>query len=357
MVGSYPRPLWYRHQLLGRDLREAFKWQEHLQAWQDATTAVMQDQRSVGLDIVTDGQMHFDDYGGAIGSFTWFWYERIQGFNPGKQSDPMAAEEGGMSTSETENNLFQDWGGTTAVEKVSRGRPSRLVDMFQWASSVADRPLKVSLGAGPPNLTFHVDVRSPDSAYSSERELAEDLVPIFNAELKELVAAGAGYVQLEDLGGWLLTPDNPEGQWVIDVMNGWVDGVGGKLAWHCCLGTDYGNPAIEFLERLPVVIENMYRVNVEQLVLDFALREMKDVHALKNLPADKEVQAGVIDVRTLQIETEDHVVSRIHKLLEVVPPERLYLSTDCGMRVLPRIVAREKLGVLVRAARRVREEL
>jgi 5-methyltetrahydropteroyltriglutamate--homocysteine methyltransferase len=92
-------------------------------------------------------------------------------------------------------------------------------------------------------------------------------------------------------------------------------------------------------------------------VLDFALRDVKDVRALKDLPADKEVQAGVIDIRTLQIETADEVVRRIHKLLDVVPAERVYLSTDRGMRALPRVVAREKLAVLVRAAQIVRDEL
>lgn len=354
MVGSYPRPLWYdNYQLLGRDLLDVFKWEKHHQAFEDATTAVIADQERAGLDIVTDGQMHFDDYGGSIGSFTWFWYERIPGFTKQKLPNPLILP----STSETAISLWHNWGGTKVTEKVRRGDPSRLVEMYQHARSVARRPLKVSLGAGPPNLGFHVDFDAPDSAYQGMRDLAEDLVPIFNAELKELVAAGAEYVQLEDLGGWLMTPDNPEGRWVIDVMNAWVEGVDAKLAWHCCLGAAYGNSVRDLKRVLPTVIDNMYEVNVEQIVLDFAQRDMEDVGVLAKLPAHMEVQAGVVDVRSLQIESVDILVERIHQVLEHVPADRVYLSTDCGLRALPRICAQEKMKSLARAAAKVREEL
>ena len=80
MVGSYPRPRWFHYQLLGRDIRVAFKHVDHAEAFADATRVVIQDQEAAGLDIVTDGQMYFDDYMGAIGSFCWYMYERIPGF-------------------------------------------------------------------------------------------------------------------------------------------------------------------------------------------------------------------------------------------------------------------------------------
>jgi methionine synthase II (cobalamin-independent) len=358
MVGSYPRPNWYKHQLLGRDLLDAFKGEEHRQAYEDATAAVIGDQERAGLDIVTDGQMHFDDYGGAIGSFVWYWYERIPGFagqklpNPLNLGDPLET-----GASEAEISMWHNWGGTKVTEKVRRGSPSRLVEMYRHAKQVAHKPLKVSIGAGPPNLGFHVDYNAPDSAYGNQRQLAEDLVPIFNAELKELVAAGADYIQLEDLGGWLLAPDNPDGRWVIDVMNAWAEGVDAKLAWHCCLGTVYGNSVHGLQEALPAVIDNMFQVNVEQLVLDFAQRDMRDVHVLEKLPDGMEIQVGVVDVRTLQIETDDLLVDRIHRVLEHVSPEKVYLSTDCGLRALPRFCAQEKIKALVRATARVRAEI
>ena len=90
MVGSYPRPHWFNYQLLGRDVRVAFKHVDHAEAYEDATQAVIHDQEEAGLDIVTDGQMCYDDYVGVIGSFCWYMYERIPGFEPAKEEHPAA---------------------------------------------------------------------------------------------------------------------------------------------------------------------------------------------------------------------------------------------------------------------------
>ena len=91
MVGSYPRPHWYHQQLLGRDVRVAFKEVAHEEAYHDATQAVIRDQEEAGLDIVTDGQMSYDDYVGVIGSFCWYMYERIGGFEPAREEHPSEA--------------------------------------------------------------------------------------------------------------------------------------------------------------------------------------------------------------------------------------------------------------------------
>lgn len=358
MIGSYPKPRWYtRYNLAGADLLEWWKLEENWHAWWDATTACIKDQELAGLDIVTDGQMHFDDYGGGIGSFVWYWYERLGGFTKAKLPNPLAAqiearEDGDLSQAAWMHN----WGGTAVTEPVSRGVPGRLGEMYEAARQLTDRPLKVSVGAGPPNLTYHVNFAYPGSAYSEARQLAEDLVPVFNADLKDLVARGAEFIQIEDLGAWMLAGD-PDSKWVIDVLNAWVDGVDAKIAWHCCLGTGYGNTFREVEDALPRVLERWMEVNVEQYALDFTLRGMRDVGALDVLPEDKEVQVGVVDVRTLYIESDDEIVDRIHQVLEHVDPARVYLSTDCGLKALPRFCAYEKLKALSRAAARVRAEL
>src|SRR5258706_16208891 len=79
MVGSYPRPHWFKHQLLGRDVRVAFKEVQHEEAYDDAVATVIRDQEEAGLDIVTDGNMWYDDYVGVIGAFWGYMYERIGG--------------------------------------------------------------------------------------------------------------------------------------------------------------------------------------------------------------------------------------------------------------------------------------
>src|SRR5206468_7747122 len=130
MVGSYPRPKWFTHQLLGRDVRVAFKAVDHAEAFDDATRLAIRDQEEAGLDIVTDGQMYFDDYVGVIGSFCWYMYERIPGFEAAKEKHPLEAY-AQVRTKEIE--LFADWGGVINSGAVAPGA-IRLPDLYQVAA-------------------------------------------------------------------------------------------------------------------------------------------------------------------------------------------------------------------------------
>ena len=183
MVGSYPRPRWFHQQLSGRDVRVAFKEVEHEEAFNDAAHAVIRDQEEAGLDIVTDGQMHYDDYVGGIGSFCWYMYERIGGFAPAREEHPSITEE---SEHNRVNALLTDWGGVVNGGPATHG-PIRLVDLYKIASKYTDKPIKVSVGAGPVNLAWHVYFQH----YKDPQELCYALAPIFNAEMKALAEAGA----------------------------------------------------------------------------------------------------------------------------------------------------------------------
>src|SRR5947209_14080500 len=174
MVGSYPRPHWFDYQLLGRDVRVAFKHVDHAEAYEDATQVVIHDQEEAGLDIVTDGQMSYDDYVGVIGSFCWYMYERIPGFDPAKEEHPAVV---GATDRTKEIELLSDWGGVNNSGPVGPG-PLRLVDLYKAAAAHATRPLKVSVGAGPINLAWHVYFQH----YKDARGLSEALAPVFNAE-------------------------------------------------------------------------------------------------------------------------------------------------------------------------------
>jgi 5-methyltetrahydropteroyltriglutamate--homocysteine methyltransferase len=352
MVGSYPRPKWFNYQLLGRDIRVAFKHTDHAEAFADATAASIRDQEEAGLDIVTDGQMVFDDYVGVIGSFCWYMYERLPGFEAAKEEHPSAV---GAATRSKEVALLSDWGGVVNSGPVGPG-PLRLADLYTLARRTATRPLKVSVGAGPINLAWHVYFNH----YKNPRELSEALAPTFNAEMKSLVAAGATFLQFEDLGAWLplFTQDKADFKWIVDVVRQCVDGVDAKIAWHFCYGNAWGNRLSGlFPAGYEAVLPHLYELGIDQFVLDFANRDMVDVDALRSLPPDKEVAVGVIDVRTSMVETPEEVAARIRKVTAVVPPERVYLTTDCGMKPLPRMIARMKLAALAEGARIVRREL
>ena len=352
MVGSYPRPHWFREQLNGRDVRVAFKTVDHAEAYEDATAVSIADQEDAGLDIVTDGQMSYDDYVGVIGSFCWYMYERIGGFEPAKEPHP---SEIGAVVRTKEIELLSDWGGVINSGPVERG-PIRLTDLYKIAARHATKPLKVSVGAGPVNLAWHVHFQH----YKDAKEISYALAPIFNAEMKELVAAGAKFLQIEDLGAWLplFTDDPKDYEWIADVMAQCVDGVDAKVAWHFCFGNAWGNALSGiFPTGYKTVLPYFYDVPIDQFVLDFANREMVDVDILKELPEDKEVAIGVLDIRTTQIESPEQVAERIRKVIAVVPPERVYLTTDCGMKPLPRIVAKMKLHALAEGAAIVRKEI
>ncbi len=92
-------------------------------------------------------------------------------------------------------------------------------------------------------------------------------------------------------------------------------------------------------------------------MLDYANREMDGIDFLKNLPEDKSVQVGVLDIRSMMIESPQQVAARIRQVLEHVPADRVTLSTDCGMKPLPRMVAKMKLKALVEGANIVRGEI
>jgi 5-methyltetrahydropteroyltriglutamate--homocysteine methyltransferase len=279
-------------------------------------------------------------------------YERIHGFEAAKEEHPAAV---GAEELTKEIALLSDWGGVINSGPVERG-PIRLTDLYKIAKRYATRPLKVSVGAGPVNLAWHVYYEH----YKDPKELSYALAPVFNAEMKECVQAGATFLQYEDLGAWhpIIKDDDSAAEWVVDVVNRTLEGVDAKIAWHFCLGNASGNAQVSvFGGQLERILPPLYETTVDQFVLDFALRDMRDVSILSTLPADKEVAAGVIDVRTLQIENAETVAERMRNVLEVVPAERVYFTTDCGMRVLPRLVAKEKLRSLVRAAEIVRGEL
>ncbi|MBI3181059.1 MAG: cobalamin-independent methionine synthase II family protein [Myxococcales bacterium] len=356
MVGSYPRPSWFHHQLLGRDVLEAFKLAAHAEAYQDAVRVALRDQELAGLDIVTDGQMWFDDYQMGIGSFLWYWFERIEGF--GKEKLPHPARDKAQGTDAW---ALDEAGGVAVYGELRRG-PLRLAELFRIAQRNTDRPVKACVGAGPVQLSTLAHFKGGPLA--DRYQLSEALSDIFRAEIEELRAAGCRHVQLDDLGAWI---PNLSGErdfaWVREIVNrtvaaeGPVSG-GSRTSWHFCLGNAWGN-------RMRGMTEGGYRrilpryaeVAVDEFVLDFACREMADAELLADLPKDKRVAVGVIDVRTLEVEPVELVAERIRKVLRHIAPQRLTLTTDCGLKQLPRPCAREKLKSLAEGARLVRREL
>ena len=358
MVGSYPRPGWFKHQLLGRDIRVAFKEVAHEESYIDAVGTVIDDQEQAGLDIVTDGNMWYDDYVGVIGSFCWYLYERIPGFEPSRNPHPSTQ---GQDPSQG-GTLLDDWGGVINSGPVDKGDSKlRWADLYKIARKHANVPVKVSIGAGPANLAWHVYFNEK-SHYKNPKDLTFALCPIFNKEMKELVSLGANYLQIEDLGAWLplFTGDENDYKWIRESIEMMCDGVDAKIGWHFCFGNAWGNDILSasFPQGYQTVLPHFWNTEgVDEFVLDYANRNMDGVDFLKNCPKNKGVQVGVLDIRTNMLETPEVVASRARQVVKHLSPEQVTLSTDCGLKPLPRMVAKMKLAALAEGAAIVRKEI
>jgi methionine synthase II (cobalamin-independent) len=351
MVGSYPRPRWFREQLAGRDVLEAFKDFEHHEAFVDATRAVLRDQEIAGLDVVTDGQMWFDDVHMGIGSFLWYWFERIGGFDPAMVTHRMLDRATGRDVF-----AMEEAGSARLTGPIEPG-PLRMAYLWALAQASTERQVKAGVGAGPAQLSGLVHF--VDGPVKDRFELSAALAELFNAEMLELQDAGCSFIQYEDLGAW--TPNltgEADFAWVRDTVNQVMHGVHVHKAWHFCLGNAWGNRLGALVEGgYGRVLPHYFEVDVDEFVLDFACREMADAALLRDVPDEYRVGIGVIDVRTLEVEQPDQVADRIRTVLEYVGPERVTLTTDCGMKQLPRPVAMAKLRSLSAGAAAVRGEL
>lgn len=353
MVGSYPRPSWFTHQLAGRDIRDAFKLIHHEEAFHDAVGAVISDQERAGLDIVTDGQMWFDDYAMGIGSFLWYWFERLEGFSSVRREHPAVSQ---SKVGGADRYVLDEAGGATLVGELGEAR-WRIAELYMHAQARTSRPVKASVGAGP--LQLSAMVHFVDGPIRDRYELARALAVKFRAEIENLVAAGCEHIQIEDLGGWFPNvAGDRDVPWVTEIITSLTENVSSRMGWHFCLGNAWGTSTRSLTSGgYGSVLHHYTDLPVDEFVFDFAARGMSDVEVLNSLPPDKDVAAGVIDVRTLEVEQPELVAQRIRRVLEVVPADQLTLTTDCGLKQLPRRPASAKLAALAAGARIVRAEL
>jgi methionine synthase II (cobalamin-independent) len=352
MVGSYPRPAWFRDQLEGKDVLEAFKVTHRAEAFEDAVRVVLRDQEIAGLDVVTDGQMWFDDYAMGIGSFLWYWLERISGFGREKLAHPARAK------AKADAFALDEAGGVAVKGPIERG-PVRMAELFRLAQRNTSRPVKACVGAGPVQLSTlaHFESGPVKDRYALSAALAE----IFRAEILDLVGAGCTHIQLEDLGAWIPNLSGEEDfAWVTRTVDRTIGDLPAhvRTSWHFCLGNAWGNTMKGMTAGgYPKILSRYFGAKVGEFVLDFACREMQGLECLRDLPPDKRVSVGVIDVRSLEIESPEQVAERARKVLALVPAERVTLTTDCGMKQLPRPCAFQKLKALVLGVQLVRREI
>ena len=186
----------------------------------------------------------------------------------------------------------------------------------------------------------------PGEVYRERDAAAEAFVPILRAELEGLVGAGARHIQIDDPSP-AIHPDAPSD--FAALFNAAVAPIVGKvrLGAHLCFGNYLGRPLARRTYR--PVLEAMLGFDVDELVLEFANREMAEVEILGEIAtAGRDVAAGVVDVKNYYIETPEDVAERIDAVLAAgVPAERLTLVPDCGFSQTARWATLAKLRALV----------
>jgi 5-methyltetrahydropteroyltriglutamate--homocysteine methyltransferase len=191
-----------------------------------------------------------------------------------------------------------------------------------------------------------------DDFYADEARLAMDFAVAVNAEIRDLVAAGADIIQIDE--PYLQARVEPARIYAVEAINRALQGVQATTVLHTCFG--YGL----VVKNKPAgvgypFLEDLVRTTVDQISIEAAQPDL-DLAILERMPS-KTMIVGVLDLGTVEVESQAVVEGRIRAALEHIEPERLILAPDCGMKYLPRASAFEKLHTLVRAAQRVRQEL
>ncbi|MDT7640516.1 MAG: 5-methyltetrahydropteroyltriglutamate--homocysteine methyltransferase, partial [Pseudonocardiales bacterium] len=294
------------------------------QAQDDATLMAIRAQEDAGLDIITDGEIRRESYSNHFATAL----DGVDIDNPG-----MA-----LSRSGTPNPVPRITG------PIRRPHPIQLADL-RYLKAHSDRPVKITV-PGP----FTMTKQAQNDHYPDPAAAAMGYAAVVNAEVKDLFAAGADIVQLDEPGlqGW---PDEAR-QYGLAALNAALDGVTGTTAVHLCFGYAAlvpGRPdGYSFLPELAGCPADQISIETAQSGLDLGV--------LADL-SEKTVILGVIDLSTDEIESVEVVAGRVRRAFDHLPPEQLVIAPDCGMKYLPMAAAAGKMRAMVGAAHLLRAEL
>src|SRR5215470_8353841 len=315
VVGSYPQPDWLidRDQLThqgpvrvrAQDLwRVPELWLEAAQ--DDATRLAIGDMERAGIDIITDGEIRRESYSNRLAT-------AFSGIDLNNPATVMGRSSGTVVV-------------PRIVGPIRRLRPVEVRDV-EFLRANTERTIKITL-PGP----FTMSRQAKNEYYKDEEELVMDYAAAVNAEVRDLKAAGADVIQLDE--PWLQARDEEARRLALPAIDRALEGIPGPTALHLCFGYAYvarNKPSgYSFLPELTGTIAQQISIEAAQPNLDLA--------TLDGL-GGKTVIFGVISMGDLQPETPETVAARIRRALEHVPAERLIPAPDCGMKYIPRDVA------------------
>ena len=333
LVGSYPQPDWLidRKKLAGRfppRVRAKELWRVGAdwldEAQDDATLIAIRDQERAGLDIITDGEMRRESYSNRFATAL----DGVDIDNPGTALD----------RSGHPNPVPR------VVGRIKRRHAVEVRDLEFLKANTA-RPVKMTV-PGP----FTMSQQAQNDFYKDEGELALDYAAAVNEEIRDLFAAGADIVQIDE--PYMQARPEKARQLGVAAVKRALEGIRGTTALHIC----FGYAAIIHVRPsgysfLPELAETP----VKQISIETAQSKL-DTAVLAKLPG-KTIVLGVIDLSDMAVETPETVAARIRRALAYVPAERIVVAPDCGMKYLPRAVAFGKMKAMVDGAGIVRAEV
>lgn len=317
VVGSYPKTPHAERLIKARKAGQISE-REFREMIKPAIREVVEDHLWAGIDIVSDGEQARDD-------MVVYFAERLRGFGPGGWVRVF------------DNEYFKK---PIVVGRVEWAEPIT-VDLWSYAASVSGgRPVKVTL-TGP----YTMMEWSFDLHYRDRKELIADLARAIRREVEELVRAGARYVQIDE-PALSTRPFKEEADMLKEAMDVIFRGLDVRRIVHVCYGR---------LERiLPYILD----YPVDQFDLEMKNSNFRLVPYLKEYGYDKELGYGVVDVHSFRVESVREIKEAVDRLMRegFIGPEKVYLDPDCGLKRLPREVARAKLRNIAEAAGLAREE-
>jgi 5-methyltetrahydropteroyltriglutamate--homocysteine methyltransferase len=328
LVGSYPQPDWLidREKLRGRlppRVRARDLWRvdsAYLEEAQDAATLMaIRDQERAGLDIITDGEIRRESYSNRFATAL----EGVDVDNPG--SVPDRTGRGAMPV-------------PRIVGPVQRREPVQLRDV-EFLRAHTDRAVKVTV-PGP----FTMSQQAQNEHYAHDQEVAFGFADVVRDEVRDLFAAGADVVQLDE--PWMEARADAARAYGIKTLERALEGIEGTVALHICFGYPLfvpGHPrAYRFLGELAAA-------PVAQISIETAQANL-ELEVLDRL-AGKTIILGVLALDDPAVESAETVAERIRRAFPYKRPDELVAAPDCGMKYLPRESAYGKLEALVAGAR------
>ncbi len=332
LVGSYPQPEWLidRKQLAGRfpprvRARELWRIPEPFlaEAQDDATLLAIKAQEEAGLDIITDGEIRRESYSNRFATAL----EGVDIDHPGTALD----------RSGHPNPVPRITG------RIRRKHPVELEDL-KFLKRHTKKQVKMTV-PGP----FTLSQQAQNDYYESEEEAAMDYAAAVNAEIRDLLAAGADVVQVDE--PYMQARPEKARQFGLKALNRALDGINGVTAVHICFGYAaiiHQRPSgYSFLPELADCACKQVSIETAQSNLDCAV--------LARLPG-KKIMVGCIDLSDMSVETPQKVAERVRKALKYVKPDDVIVAPDCGMKYLPREIAFAKMKAMVEGAKLLRTE-